>query len=80
IIHATAEELTDKPRSMEELEKLKESIIRNSKRISSIITNMLGLAKSTEKKYVRIDLNEVVESTLQLFTISRIRLIKDIQP
>ena len=80
IIHSTAEELTDKPWSKEELAKFKESIIGNSKRITSIITNMLNLAKTKKKKYITIDLNEMIKAALQLFTINRVKLVKQLRP
>jgi two-component sensor histidine kinase len=80
VIHAAAEELTDKPRTPEEFKPLQALILKNSRRISSIITNLLGLAKSKNKDYHLLDLNKMVEAVLQSVALSRVRLIKELQP
>ena len=76
IIHSKTEKLDDAPRDIEYLRAFKESVLKNSKRISSIITSMLDLTKVGEKKMEKVNLNEIIESTFQLLTFNDIKLEK----
>lgn len=80
IIRLEAERLPEQPRDIPELEKRSQLIIKHADRIASIIDKMLALSRKKERQMVAIDLNKLIEGVLQLFTISRIRLVKEFKP
>jgi len=78
IIQLTLEQITpQKVTDEREFEKFKEGIKQNIKRITSIIQNMLALAKGKVNEVMEVDLNEVIDTTLGFFALGRVRLIKE---
>jgi len=63
----------------EELRDFKNIVIANTERATAIIKQMVMLSKPKERKEIEINLNELIDATLKLFTISRIRLILDLK-
>jgi signal transduction histidine kinase len=81
IIQLAVEQLTPQKITNEAmLEKFKEEVKQNIKHITSIVRSMLSLTKGEKKEITEVDLNEVINATLELFTVSRIRLIKELNP
>ncbi len=64
----------------ETLKEFKASVTSNIERSTNIIRSMLDLAKSKEKKYEKVDLNGVIESALQFFPLTGIKLVKELGP
>ncbi|MBU1026184.1 MAG: hypothetical protein KKA31_00470, partial [Candidatus Margulisbacteria bacterium] len=62
-----------------ELNEYKEVVTSNIERATSIIRQMLKLSKPEEKSIAEIDLNQLIQETLQLFVINRIALKKDLK-
>jgi len=63
----------------EELRDFKNIVIANTERATAIIKQMVMLSKPKERKEIEINLNELIDATLKLFAISRIRLILDLK-
>jgi len=63
----------------EELRDFKNIVIANTERATAIIKQMIMLSKPKERKEIEINLNELIDATLKLFAISRIRLILDLK-
>jgi signal transduction histidine kinase len=64
----------------ETLKEFKASVTSNIERSTNIIRNMLDLAKSKDKKHENVDLNRIIESALQFFPLSGIKLVKELSP
>ncbi len=62
-----------------ELNEYKEAVTSNIERATSIIRQMLKLSKPEVRNISEIDLNQLVQETLQLFVISRVSLKKDLK-
>jgi len=80
VIRAETERLANQDRDLEYLKQHRELVLRHVDRITGIVQRMLGLAKVKEHREVEINLNEIIESTLELFPISRIKMVKNLQP
>ncbi|MDD5593231.1 MAG: ATP-binding protein [Candidatus Margulisbacteria bacterium] len=80
VIRAETERLANQARELDYLKQYRDLMLKHIDRIAGIVQRMLGLAKEKEKREVDIDLNEVIDSTLQCFTISRVGLKKELQP
>ena len=79
VIRSETERLATQARDMVYLEQHRGLVLKHVDRIAGIVQRMLGLAKEKPAQKVDIDLNELINSTLELFTISRISLKKDLQ-
>jgi signal transduction histidine kinase len=64
----------------ESLKEFKASVTSNIERSTNIIRNMLDLAKSKDKVYSNVNLVGVIESALQFFPLSGIKLVKELLP
>ncbi len=79
VIRSETERLANAVRDLEYLKKHRDLLLKHIDRIASIVQRMLSLAKEKPKQESELDLNELIKATLQLFTVSRITLKKDLR-
>ena len=77
-IRAKTEMIDDEPRDISYLTNYKNIIVEQIERIESIINRMLKLSKQKEKVRVDVDLNQAIESTLSMMTISKVKLVQQL--
>jgi signal transduction histidine kinase len=80
VIRAETERLPNQERDLAYLKQFRDLVIKHIDRISGIVSRMLQLAKEKDKQEVDVDLKEMIETTLQFFTISRIAVKKELDP
>jgi signal transduction histidine kinase len=80
VIRAETERLANQERDLEYLKQFRSLVVKHIDRISGIVQRMLQLAKEKEKQEVDVRLDEMIETTLQFFTISRLSVKTDLQP
>lgn len=79
VIRSETERLANQARDLVYLEQHRGLVLKHVDRIAGIVQRMLGLAKEKPTQKIDIDLNELINATLELFTISRISLKKELQ-
>ncbi|MFH1362485.1 MAG: ATP-binding protein [bacterium] len=77
VLKYEAEELADEQRSLEYLKEKRSLLLKHINRISSIVSEMLSFSKTKKEKAVEIDLNELMNSTLELLPLKKVVLKKD---
>lgn len=80
VIRAETERLANQERNLEYLKQFRDLLLKHIDRIAGIIQRMLHLAKEKEKQEINVNLNEVIETTAQFFTIDNVVIKKDLQP
>jgi signal transduction histidine kinase len=80
VIRAETERLANEERNLEYLKQFSTLVLKHIDRISGIVQRMLQLAKKKEKQEVDVDINELIETTLQFFTFSRVVVNKELKP
>jgi signal transduction histidine kinase len=70
----------EKAGNQDYLEQCKRDVSQNIDRINTIVRSMLSLPKSEKKERHEIDLVDIIESVLQFFSISKVKLIKEFSP
>jgi len=78
VIRSETERIANKERSRADLESYQELMLKHIDRIAGIVNRMLELAKEKPRSETDIDLNEVIETTVQFFAISGITLKRDL--
>ncbi|MDD5382145.1 MAG: ATP-binding protein, partial [Candidatus Margulisbacteria bacterium] len=66
-------------RDVEYLKQHRDLLLKHIDRITGIIQMMLSIAKEKARQEIDIDLNEIIDSSLQLVPISRVKLVKDLE-
>lgn len=79
VIRAETERLANQERDAAYLKQFSALILKHIDRISGIVQRMLQLAKDKEKQEVNVDLKELIENTLQFFTLSRVAVKTELQ-
>ena len=54
-------------------------VVKHVDRISGIVQRMLSLAKNKRREHVELDLNNLIDSSLQLVDTSAIKVVKELQ-
>ncbi|MBU0502226.1 MAG: hypothetical protein KJ811_03150, partial [Candidatus Margulisbacteria bacterium] len=80
VIRMGLNKLPFEPRGVEYLKEFRDKYVKHVDRITGIVKRMLGLAKQKERKRVDMDLNEIIESVLELFPLGKASLKKELQP
>ncbi len=79
VIRSETERLANQERKLQELRQYRELVLKHVDRIAGIVQRMLSMAKERPKEEADVDLNMIINSALQLVTISRISLKKDLK-
>jgi signal transduction histidine kinase len=77
VIRSETERLANQERDIAYLKDYRALMLKHIDRIAAIVERMLGMAKEAPKQEENIDLNEIIESSLQLVNMGRITLHKD---
>jgi len=77
VIRIETERLAMEPRGLEYLKQHRDLLLKHIDRISGIVNRMLGLAKDKPKRQAAVNVNELLNSTLELFSISNITVKKN---
>ncbi|MBU0672525.1 MAG: hypothetical protein KJ732_05815, partial [Candidatus Margulisbacteria bacterium] len=77
VIYSETERLADQARDKDYLENFKKEVLESAKRIKKITSELYSFSKAKKEKGVRVNINEVITTTLDLIPISRITLKKD---
>jgi signal transduction histidine kinase len=80
VIRAETERLASKAHGLNYVQQHCDLVLKHTDRIAGITQRMLNLVQQKPKQITEVDLNELIESTLQLFAISRISLKKELRP
>ncbi|MFH1542020.1 MAG: ATP-binding protein [bacterium] len=80
VIRSEADRLPNKPRSAADLKAFRELTLKHIDRISDIVQRMLDLAKSKQAQKAIVDLQKVLENSLQCFKFNGIKLRTELQP
>jgi len=78
VIRIETERLAMEARDLEYLKQHRDLLLKHIDRISGIVNRMLGLAKDKPKQQTVLNINELLESTLQLFPISKITVKRNL--
>jgi signal transduction histidine kinase len=78
VVRSETERIANKQRSLDELKKYRELVLKHVDRIAAIVQRMLAMAKEKPRQEVDVDINECINCALQLITISRVTLKKDL--
>lgn len=78
VIRAETERIADEPRDQVYLELYRDLVLKHVDRIAGIVDRMLSMAKDKPRQEVKVDLNEIINSVLQMIAISRISLKKEL--
>ena len=73
VIRAETERLTKEPRDIEYLKRTASLMLKHIDRIAGIVQRMLGLAKEKQKSETDVNLAELINTTLQFFTVNKIK-------
>jgi len=80
VMRSETERLADAERDLAYLKKHRDLMLKHIDRLDDIVLKILGLAKEKERQRIEVDLNEVIESTLQFFIFDRVSLKKELKP
>lgn len=78
VIRSETERLANQERKLQEIQHHRELVLKHVDRIANIVQRMLSMAKERPKEETEVDLNVIINSALQLVTISRISLKKEL--
>lgn len=78
VIRAEAERLAHAERDLAYLKQFSDLVVKHVDRIAGIVQRMLGLAKEKPRHDIDVNMNELIDSTLELFPISRIKVSKSL--
>ena len=78
VIRSETERLTNEPRDAAYLVQFRTLVLKHIDRISGIVERMLGLAKEKPRREVEVDINEMINSTVQLFNIGNYKVEKQL--
>jgi signal transduction histidine kinase len=78
VIRSEAERLANQERDLNYLRQFRDLMLKHVDRIAGIVQRMLSMAKEKPKQEAEVDLNVIINSALQLITISRISLKKEL--
>ncbi|OGC22994.1 hypothetical protein A2291_00900 [candidate division WOR-1 bacterium RIFOXYB2_FULL_42_35] len=79
VIRTETERLTKQPRDADYLKQYSDLMLKHIERITGIIHRMLTLAKDKPQQEVDVNLNEVIEVSLELVPLKRIVLKKELR-
>jgi signal transduction histidine kinase len=79
VIRSETDRLANRERDLQSLRQHRELVLKHVDRIAGIIQRMLSMAKEKPKEETEVDLNVIINSALQLVTISRISLKKELK-
>ncbi|MFH1387286.1 MAG: ATP-binding protein [bacterium] len=78
VIRAEAERIANNERSLEELQKFRDLVLRHIDRIAGIVQRMLSLAKEKPKQITEVNLNELIDATFLCFSLGHITCHKEL--
>lgn len=79
VIRAETERIANQERDLDYLKNYKELVIKHITRIEGIVDRMLGLAREKQRPDNDVNLNELLDSIVQLFKFNGIALKKELQ-
>ncbi|MCM8782767.1 MAG: hypothetical protein NC828_06975, partial [Candidatus Omnitrophica bacterium] len=80
VIYMKTEKLSEETANWKYLKDFKEAVLRHCDRINFIIRGMMNLAREEKEKEVKVNINEIVGSTLESFVLGPVRLIREFNP
>ncbi len=80
VMRSETERLADTPRDLDYLKRHRDLMLKHIDRLDGIVKKILGLSKNKDKQQVEVDLNEVIETTLQFFAFKRVAIKKELKP
>jgi len=80
IVRGRIETLFDKTRDIEYMQKMQKIILEQIDRVNYIVESTLRLSQPREHQEVELDLNEMVNSALDLFPPGGVHLVKELNP
>lgn len=78
VIRSETERLANEARDLAYLKQFRNLLLKHIDRISGIVERMLGLAKEKTRQEIDINLNDVINSTLELFGSSSVTVKKEL--
>jgi signal transduction histidine kinase len=80
VIRSETDRLANRERDLQALRQYRELVLKHVDRIAGIVQRMLSMAKERPSQHeADVDLNVIINSSLQLVTISRISLKKELK-
>lgn len=79
VIRSETERLANQERNLSDLEQYRDLVLKHVDRVAGIVQRMLSMAKEKPQKDKEIDLNEIIEASLQLVSTNGVKLKKDLE-
>jgi len=76
VIRSETERLANEERDLNYLKEYRELLLKHIDRIAGIVQRMLSMAKEKPRQEKEVDINEVIDLSLQLLTLGQIKIIK----
>lgn len=79
VVRSETERIANKERSLEDMQQYRDLMLKHIDRIAGIVQRMLSMAKERPQEDVDVELNEIINASLQLVAFDGVKLKKDIE-